>query len=179
MIQAKLAKKVMEKAEGLNHIQIRIRPSIEGLATDVRIRLSLPQGLYRTVNLNRYPEESDGTIVADGLDVNADVLIALITQEAVAVEQGSIVVWLTYTVNHLHKQTEYFTIPISFVDCAEDVEHADLVTDDEVAERALQLSGPDNERKREDFEFIVIPPIRHNYHNEYADIGKKYRIDCM
>jgi len=179
MIEAKLAKKAMEKTEGLNYIWIQIRPSIEALITDVRIRLSLPQGLYRTVNLNRYPEESDGTIVVDELDVNADVIIELITQEAVTVEHGSIVVWLTFTVNHLHNQIESLTIPISFVEDTEDDEQSDMTIDYEVVERALQLSGSGKERSNQKYEFIVIPPIKHNYHNEYADIGKKYRIDCM
>jgi len=179
MIEAKLAKKVMEKAEGLNHLWIRFSPSNEGMVTDLRIRLSLPQGLYRTVNLNRYPEESDGTIVVDELDVNADVLVELITQEAVSVERGNIVVWLTYGVDHLHNQKESLTIPISFAEDSEDDEQSDMTIDYEVVERALQLSGSGKERSNQKYEFHVFPPVRHDHPNEYADIGKKYRIDCV
>jgi len=114
MIKLAVAKSVMEKEEGMNHLCITFERS-QVKVTNITIDIQLPEGLFKTTNLNGYRENRQGQIEVKHID-DEPLLIELSTEEAVLYPQAEIAVAVTYRDECLHIQQERHSLMIKFTD---------------------------------------------------------------
>lgn len=169
MILAKLAKPVMEKSEGLNHLWIRFVSSGDEPIETVRVRISMPQGVYRSINLNGYPENGAGEIMMERPTPGTDLLIELRTHEEINADSGEIFIYMESGDMKITR-----SLSIDFGDGDDDEK---FEVDREVVERLKELRIFGFGANQAEYEFTYIPPVRFDKPNEYAELEKKYRID--
>ena len=68
MLNIQFAKSKMENEEGMNHLWIQVHQE-DPLQTS-EIQIQLPEGIYRSKNLNGLVENDQGHIVTNALDQN-------------------------------------------------------------------------------------------------------------
>ncbi|OBR65244.1 hypothetical protein A7K91_19860 [Paenibacillus oryzae] len=166
MLDLKLAKSRMENEEGMNHLWIQLFRD-EKIAEKSEIQIRLPEGIYRSPNLNGYVENAREHIVIDGFD--RDVIIELFTQEAVPCGERSIEVSLLTAGTTISKE---ISIPIVLEDDMDRVE-----IDEQVVERVKELSNAGPAFDMETTMVNISPRILKKSENEYSYLEKKYRID--
>lgn len=91
-LEMKLAKSMMEHEEGMNHLWIQIIR--DGNTTDkpLELQIHLPDGVYRSVNLNGYAEIEQKRTVLGPHDT--EVLFEIYTEEAIPCGEAIIQVTL-------------------------------------------------------------------------------------
>ncbi|MBD2867186.1 hypothetical protein [Paenibacillus arenilitoris] len=170
MLTVKPAKSKLERQEGMNHLWISYQPSMG--ATNVRIVLELPAGVYRSRNLNGFHEnEADEIVVyepgkADGF------FIEIFTREAIDCGMKTIRAVLLLEDRHGTQHRLEQTVSLEVAD-EEDMD--DVRIDDELIRRLKDLPPPGDgdERRDEDgkHRFIRLAP------GPFSDLEKKYRIE--
>ena len=174
MIKARLTKSAMEREDGLNHLWIELCDC--RYATEVRLRLDVPPGIQRLPNWNGLPETADGDISIRNPAAVRDVFVELYTDEATPAACGEyrITVTAIATAGDGERARHEIAVPIAIV--SED-EAADIVTDEEAAERVKSL--PRASTQEETYEFVVHSPARSIPLDPYAcsPLEKKYRVD--
>ncbi|GGG78656.1 hypothetical protein [Paenibacillus radicis (ex Gao et al. 2016)] len=165
----KLAKSLMENEEGMNHIWIQIFREEGSVSQTNQIEIQLPQGIYRSCNLNGYAENAWQQIVLDSKD--NEVIFAIFTQEAIACGDVNISVTLTSGEKMLNRE-----IPIRLVN----EDEMDLVEiNEQVTERVKQLTRAKDTSSGEDTNIILIQPrVLEIRHNDFSYLEQKYRVDC-
>ncbi len=83
-------KHIVEKEEGMNHLCITFERS-QVKVTNITIDIQLPEGLFKTTNLNGYRENRQGQIEVKHID-DEPLLIELYTEETVLYPQAEIAV---------------------------------------------------------------------------------------
>lgn len=172
----KLAKSKMEHEEGMNYLWIRI-PSPKVTANKVRIEMNLPEGVFRSTNLNGYAEDEFGTILIDEFRRGQDVFIEFYTQNPISCGEVKIDVIVGYYENKLKIEELDESIPLILA-CAEELD--DLIIDEEVVERLKDLSSIMNqnkENKDKETQFIIFPPQVIQLEKQISELERKYRID--
>ncbi|GFZ82181.1 hypothetical protein GCM10008018_29930 [Paenibacillus marchantiophytorum] len=172
MLDIQLAKPVMENEEGMNHLWVQF-PLADFMKTELaEVSIQLPDGLYRSPNLNGYKENMSKLILVN-LERDKDVLIEIYTQSAINIGEAAITVGLRYT-NCLNNIKEiHHSIPIHFVH-EDESEH--LAVNDQVIGRLKELLSPIPQDK---VDFLSVQSkIMEIRHNEYSYLEKKYRVDC-
>ncbi|QWU14880.1 hypothetical protein SAMN04487895_10954 [Paenibacillus sophorae] len=165
-LEVKLAKSMMENKEGMNHLWIQIFRDEATASEKMEIHIQLPDGIYRSCNLNGYAENERKQIVLDSKD--KDVLIEIFTQEAIACGEMTISVTLFSCENTITQE-----IPIQLV--SED--EMDLVEiDEQVVERIKKLVNTPSTNEDADIVFIQSK-ILEARSNEFSYLEKKYRVD--
>ncbi|UVI29474.1 hypothetical protein [Paenibacillus spongiae] len=169
----KFAKSVMENEEGMNHLWIQLPAVLPSRTAKAAIRVELPDGLYRSPNLNGYAEDESGNIVLDLSKVN-DLLIEICTQEAVPCGEWAIRVSLIFG-----EKGQTFVQELPLLIAPEDEIDA-LVIDEQVVARLKEmgLSREHGSSTGIEQEFVVYPPtIVEARENEFAFLARKYRVD--
>ncbi len=174
MINLRLAKSIMEREEGMNHLWIQLSPWDSSLHDKAKLRIALPDGLFRTPNLNRY-EENDSIGILLDLSKDQDVLFELYTQSAVDCGKASIKVVLNYKDNHNNRKALSQEVSIQFVN--ED-EMDSLEIDEQVIERVKEIASHVASSSAPHNDLVNIRPrIYEIRSNEYAYLEKKYRLE--
>lgn len=114
MIKLALAKSVMEKEEGMNHLCITFE-HLQVQVTNITFDIQLPEGLFKMTNLNGYRENKQGQIEVKHID-DEPLLIELYTEETVLYPQAEIAVAVTYRDESLHMRQERHSLMIKFTD---------------------------------------------------------------
>ncbi|UKS24642.1 hypothetical protein LOZ80_23860 [Paenibacillus sp. HWE-109] len=172
MLDIQLAKPVMENEEGMNHLWVQFSLTDFLKTKQAEISIQLPDGLYRSPNLNGYKENMSNQILIN-LERDKDVLIEIYTHSAINIEEAAITVELRYT-NCLNNIKEILqSIPIHFVH-EDESEH--LTVNEQVISRLKELLSPIPQDK---VEFLSVQSkIMEIRNNEYSYLEKKYRVDC-
>ncbi|RKN86552.1 hypothetical protein [Paenibacillus ginsengarvi] len=172
MMMCKLAKSVMENEEGLNHLLIKWgERSGDGL---VRVRIRLPEGIYRKPNLSGYPETNSGDIVVAYGSKARQIVVELYTSEPIDAGMKTVVIEAAFESEDglLNWRQHAVSFEARLEDKMEDAE-----VDPEVAEvvkrlQPCQASDPDYRfEKLTPLKPIRIAPL------QLSDLEKKYRID--
>lgn len=168
MLEIKLAKSLMEIEEGMNHLWIQILRDEKVESQKSELHIQLPNGVYRSRNLNGYAENEREQIVLEVQD--KEVMIEIFTQDAIACGEVTISVALYSNENSISKE-----IPIHLVDENE----MDMVEiDEQVVERIKELSNTNNPPNNEETNIVFIQPkVLETRDNEFSDLEKKYRVD--
>ncbi len=166
MLDIRVAKSRMENEEGMNHLWIQLAPDAKKTAKS-EIRIRLPEGIYRTPNLNGYVENAREHIVVDSFD--RDVIIELFTQEAIPCGKRSIEISLLTAGTTVSKE-----ISIQIVQ-EDDMNMVEI--DEQVVERVKELSNAGPACDMETTMVNIPPGILKKSENEYSYLEKKYRID--
>lgn len=130
MFEIQLAKSKMENEEGMNHLWIKLVQGEQWQASEIQIQL--PEGIYRSQNLNGLTENERGHIVVDAPD--QDVLLEIYTQTAVPCGEMTIVVILHTAVTIMRRDITIQVVEEDEMHTAEMNEH--------VVERIKTLRPP-------------------------------------
>ncbi|WP_405157352.1 hypothetical protein [Paenibacillus sp. FSL H8-0283] len=172
MLNLRLAKKKMEKEEGMNHLWIELTHT-NNLNENAILRIHLPNGLYRGLNLNGNFETETGEIKL--LSRDKDVFIEFYTQSRIDCDEALINVELCYQSSHLNWKGIKQDITVRFVD-EEDVDDEHI--DHQVIERVMKLEINSSSKAGSDSELLVIRPRTYQTRDsEYAYLEKDYRIN--
>lgn len=172
----KLAKSKMEHEEGMNYLWIRV-PSPEVIINKVRIEVTLPEGVFRSTNLNGYAEDEFGTILIDEFRRGQDVFIEFYTQNPVSCGEVKIDVIVGYYETKQKIKEVGESIPLILV-CEEEMD--DLIIDEEVVERLKDLSSFMNQNKEnedKETQFIIYLPQVAQLEEQISELERKYRIE--
>ncbi|MBB6695324.1 hypothetical protein H7B90_28400 [Cohnella xylanilytica] len=168
MLELKLAKSMMENEEGMNHLWVRVLREERAEPRKSEIRIRLPNGLYRSPNLNGLVENVRGNIAMDSFD--QEVICEIFTQDPVECGDKTIVVTL---LSNETTVSEEIRIRVVHEDDMDSVE-----IDEQVVERIKEISRapipPINEATNTIFLQPRVPVIREN---KFSYLEKKYRID--
>lgn len=168
MADIQLAKSKMENEEGLNHLWIQLHP--EDLTQTLEIKIQLPEGIYRSKNLNGLVENIQGHIVVDAIDTPyQDVIIEIFTQDAVPCGEVTIVVSLMTSETTVHQDISIQVIPEEEMDTAE--------INEQVIERikALSNASPTHEDDDDVSNIVYVQPKI--MEQRMSHLEKNYRID--
>ena len=175
MLHLRLAKSMMEREEGMNHLWIQLRPSECSTVEQAEVRIQMPNGLYRDPNLNGY-EESDGHVIFLDLSHHKDVLLELYTQTAVDLEEVYIEVTLKYQADKNWWVEFSERIAVRLIDEEELGETPEL--DQQVIERVKELRyNGANVLNTDDDSEISLPRIYELRNNKYGYLEQKYRVE--
>ncbi|UNK19410.1 hypothetical protein MNQ98_05090 [Paenibacillus sp. N3/727] len=168
ILEIKLAKSLMENEEGMNHLWIQILRDDKVESQKSELDIQLPNGVYRSRNLNGYVENEQEQIVLDVQD--KEVMIEIFTQDAIACGEVTISVTLFSRETSVCKK-----IPIQLVNENE----MDLVKiDEQVVERIKELSNTNIPSNSEETNIVFIQPkVLETRDNEFSYLEKKYRVD--
>lgn len=174
-LMLKVAKSVMEKEEGMNHLWVQLdSPTILVGAEKAELTIDLPNGLYRAPNLNGHVESAANEILLD-LSLERDVLVELYTEAAVDYDEARIVVALRFKDAAGDDLTCTEEIVIRF---AADEEVEETVTlDMQVIERVKELGSRTTGEQGAKDEFVILQPSVYAHKNKYDYLVEKYRID--
>jgi len=168
MLEIKLAKSMMENEEGMNHLWIQIFRDEESVPQKTQMEIQLPNGIYRSCNLNGYTENDRKQILLDSKD--KEVMIEIFTQDAIACGEVTICVTLLSREKTITRE-----IPIRLV-CEDEMDLVEI--DEQVVERIKELGNADNTPSSEDTDIVFIQPrVLESRHNEFSYLEKKYRVD--
>lgn len=172
MIACRLAKAVMENEEGLNHLWIRWVP--EGETSGVRIRISLPKGIYRKRNSSGYRESESGEIRIARRPGVHDIIVELFTSQPTPPGARTIVVSARREEDE--RVCERFRHSVTLeVLLEEDI--GDVPVDPEVL-RLVKSLEPEWEGEPNDrIERLLPPQVITIDPNKLSDLEKKYRVD--
>lgn len=168
MLEIKLAKSMMENEEGMNHLWIQVLRNEEVVSQKLVIQIQLPNGVYRSRNLNGYFENKREHIVIDPLD--QDVIVEIFTQDAIECGELTIEVTLTACEITISKK-----IPIQVVE-EDEMDRAEM--DEQVLERIKRLRNanvPSN--NVETTAAFNQPKVLEIRDNPFSYLEKKYRMD--
>lgn len=165
MLDIQFAKSKMENEEGMNHLWIQVHPE-DPLQTS-EIQIQLPEGMYRSKNLNGLVENDQGHIVVEA--PYPDVIIEFFTQDAVPFGEMTIVVSLLAAETTVHQDISIQVVPEEEMDTAEINEH--------VVERvkALSNTSPTNDDDDDVSNIVYIQPKI--MEQRMSHLEKNYRID--
>lgn len=168
MLEIKLAKSMMENEEGMNHIWIQIFRNEESVPQITEMEIQLPNGIYRSCNLNGYAENGREQILLGSKD--KEVMIEIFTQDAAACGEVIISVALLSREKTITRE-----IPIRLV-CEDEM---DLVKiDEQVVERIKELGNANITPSSKDTDTVFIQPrVLRSKHNEFSYLEEKYRVD--
>ncbi|PZT56202.1 hypothetical protein [Paenibacillus silvae] len=168
MLEIQLAKSKMENEEGMNHLWIRLVQGEQRQASEVQIQL--PEGIYRSQNLNGLTENERGHIVVDAPD--QDVLLEIYTQTAVPCGEMTIVVILHTAETMIRKDITIQVVEEEEMHTAEMNEH--------VVERIKTLRPPSSASNQDNDGSTIIyiqPKKLEKSTSEYSHLEKNYRVD--
>ncbi|QTH45192.1 hypothetical protein J4772_12730 [Cohnella sp. LGH] len=175
MLRLRLAKSMMEREEGMNHLWIQLLPKENSTVEKAEVRFQMPTGLYRSPNLNGHEESESGGILIDWAAHNNDVLLELYTQTAIRSDESFIIVTVSF------KDSEDRWIEISemivvrFV--AEEEMEETLELDQQVIKRVKELRNGAAEWPDTD-DLAIAPPRSYELrNNKYAYLEQLYRVD--
>lgn len=173
-LNLRLAKSIMEREEGMNHLWIQLSPMDCSISDQAEVSIALPHGLYRMPNLNGYKEwDSNGILIH--LSRDKDILLELYTQRAVDFDEACIMVTLRF--KDAENRWNKFSQMISVRFGAEEEIEKTLVLDQQVIKRVKELRNHAISEPHSDDFVIVRPRIYELTDNEYAYLEKKYRVD--
>ncbi|MBU5354696.1 hypothetical protein ACN9MH_04115 [Paenibacillus silvae] len=168
MFEIQLAKSKMENEEGMNHLWIKLVQGEQWQASEIQIQL--PEGIYRSQNLNGLTENERGHIVVDAPD--QDVLLEIYTQTAVPCGEMTIVVILHTAVTIMRRDITIQVVEEDEMHTAEMNEH--------VVERIKTLRPPSSASNQDDDGSTIIyiqPKKLEKSTSEYSHLEKDYRVD--
>ncbi len=168
MLEIKLAKSKMENEEGMNHLWIQIFRDEESVPKKSEMQIQLPNGIYRSFNLNGYTENERKQILLDSKD--KEVMIEIFTQDAIACDEVTICVTF-----YSCEKTITQEVPIRLV--SED--EMDLVEiDEQVVERIKDLGNVNITTTSADTDIVFIQPrVLEARLNEFSYLEEKYRVE--
>ncbi|MCZ8521177.1 MULTISPECIES: hypothetical protein [Paenibacillus] len=174
MIRIQWAKSVMENEEGMNHLWLRL-PADPHIRT-MDITVELPPGMFRSPNLNGYPEDTSGVARVNRGGPELDLLYEIYTVQAVPCGEADLLIRLR-CIDIDGKSREYMRqakLLLSADPC--------LVPeiDEEVAERVKSLAAPLDEssplsENGSDAWQVVVPRV--DASGELSEWERKYRVD--
>lgn len=153
-------------------MRIRLLRDEEELAQQAEIQLLLPDGIYRSRNLNGYAENERQHIVVGAPDQEVpdqEVMVELYTENAIRCGEWTIAVNVWTAMSMISRELEMLVVGEEEMDAAE--------LDDEVVEcvKALRNAAPPAD---EGFRTVTIQPRRiEKRQHAFTDLEKKYRID--
>ncbi|MUT65696.1 hypothetical protein [Paenibacillus sp. NEAU-GSW1] len=165
MLDIKLAKSKMENEEGMNHLWIQLFRDEKSPKSEIQIRL--PNGIYRSNNLNGFVENERGHIVVDAFD--RDVIIEIFTQDAIQCGEMTIAVSLLTADTSVSKEIS--------IQVVEEDEMDSVEIDEQVVERIKELSNAAPTYDSETNIVSIQPRILEKRDNAYSHLEKNYRID--
>lgn len=153
----------------MNHLWIQFFPDDTTIAKNAEMHIQLPDGIYRSHNLNGYVENESKCIFID-LSKDKDVLIEIFTNDAIPCGKATIIVTLNIGQNEHIKE-----VPIHL---ASDEEMDAIEINEQVIERLKELCNPAENLTHKELEFFfyqsrVIEPRN----NKLSYLEKKYRVD--
>lgn len=165
MLDIQFAKSKMENEEGMNHLWIQLHP--EDLTQTPEIKIQLPEGMYRSKNLNGLVENDQGHIVVEA--PYQDVIIEIFTQDAVSCGERTIVVSLLTSETTVHQHISVQVVPEEEMDTAEINQH--------VVERIKALSNASPTHDDDDDVSNIVYPQPKIMEQRMSHLEKNYRID--
>ncbi|WP_047154063.1 hypothetical protein [Aneurinibacillus tyrosinisolvens] len=170
MLNIRLAKSKMENEEGMNHLWVRIHPLSSQVLKHAQLTIHLPNGVYRSENLNGYFENKSACMLLGSISHELNIMIEIYTQQEIPCRKTEITVSLSYKDGQGQPKEMTSSIPLVLV--SED-EMDDMKIDKEVISQLEKI----NERNAD--EGLVGFPLQTQYlTNELSSLEKKYRIDC-
>jgi hypothetical protein len=169
MFDIKLAKSKMENEEGMNYLWVQLlrNEKVESQKSEIQVRL--PNGIYRSHNLNSFVENEREHIVVDALD--QDVIIEIFTQDAIQCGEMTIIVSLFTAETTVSKEISIQVVEEDEMDRAE--------IDAQVVERIKELSSATPPYDEGTNIVSIQPRILEKWDNEFSYLEKKYRIDYI
>ncbi|XEC97347.1 hypothetical protein AB6A23_12795 [Paenibacillus tarimensis] len=159
----------MENEEGMNHLWIRIFPDEASGIHKAEMDIQLPAGVYRSPNLNGYPEKEANRILLD-LSTDLEVWIELYTQGETPCGEETIAVTL------YSGDSEYVKVVRIRLVNVDDMDSVEI--DEQVIKRLKELGIPHDIPHQKESEFVIIEPkVLDMGSNKYAYLEKKYRVD--
>ncbi|MFP4977518.1 hypothetical protein ACE6ED_19085 [Paenibacillus sp. CN-4] len=158
----------MENEEGMNHLWIHVLRDEGMKSQQCEIEIRLPQGLYRSYNLNELAENERGHILTDGSD--QEVMIEIFTENPISCGERLIAVTLFYSSG----------ITVSKEVTVEVVEEAGMdgvELDERVVERVKAIRGSLPPTEERTGTVTILPQILERRDNKYSYLEKEYRID--
>lgn len=153
----------------MNHLWIQFFPDDTTIAKNAEMHVQLPDGIYRSLNLNGYVENESKCILID-LSKDKDVLIEIFTYDAIACGKATIIVTLNIGQNELIKE-----IPIHLAS-DEEIDAYDI--NEQVIERLKELSNTaENLTQKEQEYFFYKSRVIEPRNNKLSYLEKKYRVD--
>ncbi|KKO54151.1 hypothetical protein [Paenibacillus sp. DMB20] len=168
MLELKLAKSMMENEEGMNHLWVRIIQNEKVQSPKSEIQIRLPNGIYRSHNLNGFVENEREHIVVDAFD--QDMIIEIFTQDAIECGEMTIGVTLISCEATISRE-----IAIQVV-LEDEMDEAQI--DEQVVERVKEISNANVPPHSKETNAVFIQPrVMEIRDNEFSYLEKKYRID--
>lgn len=168
MLDVRLAKRLMENQEGMNHLWIQILQDEPTVLEKSEMCIQLPNGVYRSYNLNGYTENECNHIFLDSMD--KEVMIEIFTQDEIACGEVTICVTLTSCELTI---TREISLRIVYEDDMDLVE-----IDEQVVERIKQLGSANISSNEENTDPIFNQPrVLKLRDNKFSYLTEKYRVD--
>ncbi|BBI35434.1 hypothetical protein [Cohnella abietis] len=171
MISVRLAKSQLENEEGMNHLWIHLEAI--GQVENARIRINLPQGIYRRRNLSHFHEDDSGEIIIYEPSTPDDIYMEIFTSEAIKCERTTIELTLFYTENGAPNQVQQCVT----LDVVDENEMNNVVVDEEVVTRIKELPLLDDESEQQRLSDSLKPKVWKINASPSSDLEKKYRIE--
>ncbi|MCQ6561203.1 hypothetical protein [Paenibacillus mendelii] len=170
-VVVKLAKSIMENEEGMNHLWIQFTEAVHARATSAELHVQLPDGIYRSRNLNGYVENESQQSIALDLSKDTDILIEVFTQEAL--DCGEAIITVTLRIGENTSITQ--EIPLHL---ANEDEMDELLLDEQVITRLKELSHGHGHSAESNPDFVVYEPrMIDSGKNAFSYLVEKYRVD--
>ena len=167
MLELRLAKSKMENEEGMNHLWIRLETGSLRPTQPSEMVIRLPEGLYRSYNLNGLKESGQEHIMLDAY--TEDVMIELYTREAIPCGEATITVSVRTAGDTIERE-----IGLRIVE-ADEMDEAEI--DEQVVERIKELSTFDPPPDTETDTGFRQPKTIEIKANEWSSLEREYRID--
>ncbi|BFH61880.1 hypothetical protein [Paenibacillus azoreducens] len=161
----RLAKSMMEHEEGMNHLWIQISRDENAAAKPLELQIQLPDGIYRSVNLNGYAENEQKRVMLGPLDT--EVLFEIYTEEAIKCGEAAIQVTV-------FSGEKVITQDISLQLVTEE-EMDQVQIDEQVVERVKTLETNSDTCNSCDKNWL--PKVRIIQSHELSELEKRYRVD--
>ncbi|RED77600.1 hypothetical protein DFP98_109211 [Cohnella phaseoli] len=175
MLRLRLAKSMMEREEGMNHLWIQLLPEEGSIVEKAEVRIQLPTGLYRSPNLNGHEESESSGILINREAQGKDALLELYTQHAVHSDESFVIVTVSFKDSEDRWVEVSDRIVIRFV--AEEEIGETLELDQQVIKRVKELRNSAAEWPDSD-DLTISPPRTYELrNNKYAYLEQLYRVD--
>ncbi|MFU1795620.1 hypothetical protein ACM1RC_17295 [Paenibacillus azoreducens] len=164
----RLAKSMMEHEEGMNHLWIQISRDENAAAKPLELQIQLPDGIYRSDNLNGYAENEQKRVMLGPLDT--EVLFEIYTEEAIKCGEAAIQVTV-------FSGEKVITQDISLQLVTEE-EMDQFQIDEQVVERVKTLeTNSDTCNSCDKDNMNWLPKVRIIQSHELSELEKRYRVD--